>query len=78
MTIAETLIKVLYTPAPPPHDWITDLPEAFAAVDGQGDVTVIGYRGEWYVPIKPSLRVRLRNWLISRDSVSPTQRPTSE
>ena len=26
---------------------------------------IIGFRGEWYKPIKPTLRVRLHNWLIS-------------
>lgn len=76
MTIADTLIKILDTsPPPPPYGWLNELPEAFAAVDEQGEVTVIGYKGEWYVPVKPSLRVRLRNWLIRFDEVEPDANP---
>jgi len=75
VTITDTLIKVLYTPSPPPHGWINELPEAFAAVDEQGEVTVIGYKGEWYFTRKPSLRVRLRNWLIRRTEVEPDANP---
>lgn len=67
MAITNTLIKVLYKQPPPPAGWINGLLEAFAAVDDQGNVTAIGYKGQWYTPIKPSLRVRLRNWLIGRN-----------
>jgi hypothetical protein len=67
MTITDTLIEVLYKRTPPPAGWLNELPEAFAAVDDQGNVTAIGYKGEWYMPVKPSLRVQLRNWLIGRN-----------
>lgn len=51
---------------PPPAGGFRDsLPEAFAALDEHGEVTVIGYQGEWYFTRKPSLRVRLHNWLIA-------------
>jgi hypothetical protein len=65
-SITDIFIKVLYKQTPPPADWLNGLPEAFAAVDDQGNVMAIGYKGEWYTPVKPSLRVRLRNWLIGR------------
>lgn len=64
MNIAHALAKPLSKPAPPPYGWRNDLPEAFAALDEHGDVVVIGYLGEWYKPIRPSLRTRLHNWLI--------------
>jgi len=75
MAITDTLIKLLYKPPPPPHGWLDELPEAFAAVDEQGNVAVIGYKGEWYFTRKPSLRVRLRNWLIRRTEVEPDDNP---
>lgn len=59
------IARILSRPAPPPAGgFINSLPEAFGAVDEHGEVFVIGYRGEWYKPMKPSLRVRLHNWLI--------------
>lgn len=64
MNVAYALAEMLSKPAPPPPGWLNDLPEAFAATDEDGNVTVIGYQGEWYAPIKPKLRVRLHNWLI--------------
>ena len=36
-------------------------PECFGLADG----SVISFRGENYVPQKPSLYVRLHNWLIA-------------
>ncbi|MBS69391.1 MAG: hypothetical protein CMK98_13795 [Pseudomonas sp.] len=67
MKVAHQLAELLYKPAPdPPHGFLDDLPEAFGAVDERGEVYVIGYKGEWFVPVKTSLRVRLRNWLVSR------------
>lgn len=50
---------------PPPGGFLNILPEAFGAVDACGDVFVIGYKGEWYTPLKPKFRVRLHNWLIT-------------
>lgn len=32
---------------------------------GLADLSIINYKGENYVPQKPSLRVRLHNWLLS-------------
>lgn len=59
------MIDLLEEPAsPPPGGW-TDL-EAFGARDEHGNVFVIGYEGEWFWPIRPSLRVRLHNWLVNR------------
>jgi hypothetical protein len=49
---------------PPPGGWLDDLPEAFGALDEKGEVFIIGYKGEWYVPVKPKPRVRIRNWLL--------------
>lgn len=73
--IADKLIEVLYRPTPAPAGWLNELPEAFAAVDDVGNVEVIGYKGEWYFTRKPSLRVRLRNWLIRRTEVEPDAQP---
>lgn len=67
MTITDKIIDVLAKPsAPPPGGFRDDLPEAFAALNADGSVMVIGYQGEWYEPIRLSLRTRLHNWLISR------------
>jgi hypothetical protein len=64
--IAYGLAEVISKPSPPPPGGFVDsLPEAFGAVDGNGEVFVIGYKGEWYHVLKPSLRVRLHNWLIN-------------
>lgn len=52
-------------PPPPPLGGFRDeLPESFAALNADGSVMCIGYLGEWYWPRKPSLRVRLHNWLV--------------
>lgn len=56
--------KISRRDPPPPGGFRNDLPEAFGALDGHGEVFVIGYCGEWYFPRKPSLLVRLHNWLI--------------
>ena len=65
MNIAHKLADAISPPPPPPAGgWLNSLPEAFAALDAEGEVFVIGYLGEWYKPIKPSWRVRLHNWLI--------------
>lgn len=59
------LAGMISRPAPPPPGgWLDDLPEAFAALDERGEVFVIGYKGEWYEPIRLSPSVRLHNWLI--------------
>lgn len=67
----------LSDPAPPPPGGFVDsLPEAFGARDEHGNIFVIGYKGEWYRPIKPSLRVRLHNWLVRRyNNSDPKARP---
>jgi hypothetical protein len=65
MRVAHRLADVLSSPAPPPPGgFINSLPEAFGAVDEHGEVFVIGYKGEWFHRVKPSLRVRLHNWLV--------------
>lgn len=65
MNIPHALAEVIAKPAPPPPGgYIDDLPEAFGALDENGDVFIIGYKGEWFHILKPSLRVRLHNWLI--------------
>ncbi|AVO21368.1 hypothetical protein PBI_MEGABEAR_58 [Mycobacterium phage Megabear] len=65
MVTINRLLDRLAPPCPPPAGGFEDeLPEAFGALDENGEVTVIGYRGEWFVPVKPTLRVRLRNWLV--------------
>lgn len=67
MTITDKLIDVLAQPSPPPPGGFRDdLPEAFAALNVDGSVMVIGYQGEWYEPIRLTPRTRLRNWLVSR------------
>jgi hypothetical protein len=43
--------------------WPDDFPEV------HGCPTVICYRGENYVLQKPTLRVRLHNWLVSKERV---------
>lgn len=65
MNIVHKLAAWVAAPCPPPPGGFRDdLPEAFAALDAGGRVMVIGYLGEWYEPLKPTLRVRLHNWLI--------------
>jgi len=43
-------------------DFIVIGPECFAAKDG----SVLSWRGENYVPQKPTLRVRFHNWRVRR------------
>ena len=67
MKIAHRIADAIATPAPPPPGgFVDDLPEAFGALDEHGEVFIIGYKGEWFTPVKPTLRVRLHNWLVSR------------
>lgn len=66
MNIAYKLADIISKPTPPPAGgFLNDLPEAFGVLDEHGEVYIIGYRGEWFAPIKPSFRVRLHNWLIN-------------
>lgn len=66
MSIAFKIAELISAPSPPPKGgWLNDMPEAFGALNDRGEVVVIGYLGEWYVPVHPTLRVRLHNWLIS-------------
>lgn len=65
MTVAHRIAKLISKPSPPPPGgWLDDLPEAFAALNERGEVFVIGYKGEWYHPLKPSPVVRFHNWLV--------------
>jgi|688.fasta_scaffold1337459_2 hypothetical protein len=59
---------------PPPGGFCDDLPEAFAALNSDGSVMVIGYQGEWYEPIRLSLRVRLNNWIVGRINAAECKR----
>lgn len=43
--------------------WSDDFPEI------HGYPTHICFRGETYVPQKPTLRVRLHNWLVGKEKV---------
>lgn len=63
--LAATLYKA---DPPPPGGFVNSLPEAFGARDADGEIFVIGYRGEWYFPLKPNLRTRVRNWLVSQEN----------
>lgn len=66
MNIAHILARPLSRHAPPPAGgWLDDLPEAFGALDANGNVFIIGYRGEWYEPVRLTIRTRIHNWLIS-------------
>lgn len=40
-------------------------PECFALKDG----SVLSWRGENYVPQKPTLRVRVHNWRVKRQNM---------
>lgn len=75
MNIAHELARIVHGPYQPPAagGWRNELPEAFGALDASGDVSVIGYLGEWYVPIKPTIRVRLHNWLINVGDRCPAE-----
>jgi hypothetical protein len=70
VSIALKLAEVLSKPAPAPRNFYDLGPEAFGCnwpddfPEIHGVPEIIGFRGEWYTPVKPSLRVRLHNWLI--------------
>lgn len=65
MRIAKACSDLLKSPAPPPPGGFVDsLPEAFGARNENGEVFVIGYQGEWFHKLKPSLRVRVHNWFV--------------
>lgn len=64
MQVANWFSELLYHQPDNPASWLNDLPEAFGAVDEHGEVFIIGYKGEWYEPVRPSLRTRLRNVFV--------------
>lgn len=70
MNIAYKLADLLSGSPKAPHNFHDLGPEAFGVnfpddfPEVHGVPEIIGYRGEWYVPVKPSLRTRLHNWLI--------------
>lgn len=66
MSITNRLIDVLWPPSPPPAGGFrNDLPEAFGALDENGEVYVIGYQGRWFTEMKPTLWSRLHNLIVS-------------
>ena len=66
MRLTKALADLLYVPPPPVvGGWRENLEGAFAALDKDGSVAVIGYDGEWFFPVKPSIRVRIHNRLVS-------------
>lgn len=65
MNAVNRMIDVLWPPAPPPAGWRDDLPEAFGALDKNGEVYVIGYQGRWFTEVKLTRWVRLHNWIVS-------------
>lgn len=65
MKVPTAVLDMISPPAPPPKGgWINHMPEAFAALNEDGSIMCIGYQGDWYFTRKPSLRVRLHNWLV--------------
>ena len=52
------------------YDYTSIGPECFAVRDNENDEYpfVICYRGENYVPMRPTLRTRLHNWLVSKEN----------
>lgn len=72
MNIALALAEAMHRNSPPPKGgWLDRMDEAFAALNEDGSVMCIGYKGEWYFTRKPSLRTRLHNWLIRIGSRGP-------
>ena len=66
MRISKMFADLLYAPPSPPlGGWIENLDEAFAALNEDGGIACIGYKGEWFFTRKPSIVVRLRNWFVS-------------
>ena len=66
MRITKWCSDFLHQPSPPPPGGFVDsLPGAFAGLDENGEVFIIGYQGEWYRPVKQSLRARVHNWFVS-------------
>jgi hypothetical protein len=65
--MALKLDKIVSKPAPgPAGGFLNDLGrEAFGALDENGDLYVIGYKGEWFHKTKPSIRVRFHDWLVN-------------
>lgn len=68
MNLTLKLADIISRPAPPPPGgFLDDLgPEPFGALDENGEVFIIGYKGEWFRKVEPTLRVRLHNWLIRK------------
>lgn len=65
MRVAKFFSDLLKTPAPPPKGgWCDSLPEAFAALDENGEAFIIGYKGEWYEKVKPTRHTRVHNWFV--------------
>lgn len=68
MRLTKALADLLYVPPTPVVGgwrWSENLEGALVALDKDGSVAVIGYEGEWFFPVKPSIRVRIRNRLVS-------------
>lgn len=66
MRIAKLCSDLLHTPAPPPKGgWLDRMDEAFAALNEDGSVMCIGYKGDWYFTRKPTLRTRVHNWFVA-------------
>ena len=63
MNIAYKLADIISKPEPFTGRFVDIGPECFACVEYHGK-TVISWKGENYELQKPTLRVRLHNWLI--------------
>ena len=74
--LVRLLVDALHKDTPPPRnafklgdeafgcDWPATSPRHLG-IPCVGVPEVIGYRGEWYVPVRPTPRVRLLNLLVS-------------
>jgi hypothetical protein len=69
------LIKLLRPPGIHRADFYTIGPECFGVgwdddfPERHGYPTHICFRGETFVPLQPTLRVRLHNWLVAKEKV---------
>ena len=75
MHIAIRLGELVYPPAQQVEYHFDDFVDIGPGCFGTSDRKIVSWEGENYVPQRPSLRVRLHNWLIRVGSREPVDLP---